>query len=110
MFVPIVPPPPPSPEAEELGGLILEIIDRYADQNPEISKRDVRRALSIASERVGLERNKLALILGVVMGVLALAGVVVFGNVNTGSPSGPVPFAILASVIGLAIVALMVRK
>ncbi len=45
-------PPPPSPEAEELGGHLTDVIDAYQADHPHMSPLDVRQAVRLAQNAV----------------------------------------------------------
>ena len=63
-------PPPPSPEAEELGGHLTDVIDAYQADHPYMSPQEVRQAVRLAQNAVP-GGNKLT-IKAVVIGVVVL--------------------------------------
>ena len=63
-------PPPPSPEAQELGGHLTDVIEAYPADHPHMSPLDVRQAVRLAQNAVP-GGNKLT-IKAVVIGVVVL--------------------------------------
>ena len=45
-------PPPPSPEAQELGGHLTDVIEAYQADHPHMSPLDVRQAVRLAQNAV----------------------------------------------------------
>ena len=45
-------PPPPSPEAEELGGHLTDLINAYQADHPYMSSQEVRQAVRLAQDAV----------------------------------------------------------
>ena len=52
MYVPVTSPPPPSPEAQELGGHLVDGINAYQADHPHISPLEVRQAVRLAQAAV----------------------------------------------------------
>ncbi len=68
-------PPPPSPEAQELSGHLVDVINAYRADHPHMSPLDVRQAVRLAQQAVP-GGHKLA-IRAVVIGLLVMLGLVV---------------------------------
>jgi hypothetical protein len=110
VFVPMVPPPQPSPHAQELGQRFTLTIAEFQQKYPDLSAEEIRQALEVAAAR-SPERSRPAAA-GLVAGVAALAGaaglgVYVLGDRVAVPHGGAVP-AILA--LGVALVVAMVVK
>ena len=62
-------PPPPSPEAEELGGHLSDVIDAYQADHPGMSPQEVRQAVRLAQNAVpgGNKLTRRAVVIGVVV-------------------------------------------
>ena len=69
-------PPPPSPEAEELGGHLTDVINAYQADHPHMSPLDVRQALKLAQR--GLLGGQRLAMKAVLLGVVVMLGVGVF--------------------------------
>ena len=69
-------PPPPSPEAEELGGHLTDVIDAYQADHPYMSPQEVRQAVRLARDAVpgGHKLGIKAVLVGLVMLALAVIG------------------------------------
>jgi len=52
IYVPVTPPPPPSPEAQELGGHLVDVIKAYQADHPDMSPTEVRQAVSLAQAAI----------------------------------------------------------
>jgi len=52
IYVPVTPPPPPSPEAQELGGHLVDVIKAYQADHPDMSRTEVRQAVSLAQAAI----------------------------------------------------------
>ena len=50
--VPVTPPPPPSPEAQELGNHLVDVIKAYQADHPDMSRTEVRQAVRLAQAAV----------------------------------------------------------
>ena len=76
-------PPPPSPEAEELGGHLADVINAYQADHPYMSPLEVRQAVRLAQDAAP-GGNKLA-IKAVLIGLVVL-GVAVFFFLSAAAP------------------------
>lgn len=74
LFVPMTPPPPPSPRVRELSDRLKAELDRYRRDHPAVSDREVRMAVRHVASRVG-SRATARTLMAVVGGVAALVGV-----------------------------------
>ena len=113
MYVPIptAPPQPPSPEAQELGGHLANVINAYQADHPDMSPLEIRQAIRLARQSTGGPNTKL-LFKALAVGLLALfaAGLLVF---RANPDIGPVPWrlafiGVLIVVLGITVV--LVRK
>ena len=52
IYIPVTPPPPPSPEAQELGGHLVDVIKAYQADHPDMSRTEVRQAVSLAQAAI----------------------------------------------------------
>ncbi len=68
-------PPPPSPEAQELGGHLTDVINAYQADHPHMTPLEVRQAVRLAQQAVP-GGHKLA-IRTVVIGLLVVLGAAV---------------------------------
>ena len=70
-------PPPPSPEAQELGGHLADVIEAYQADHPHMSPLDVRQAVRLAQQSVpGGHKSTIKV---VVIGLVLILGLVVLG-------------------------------
>ncbi|KPJ61566.1 MAG: hypothetical protein AMJ46_00165 [Latescibacteria bacterium DG_63] len=69
-FVPVTPPPPPSPRAQELGRRLREVIDNFRREHPDMTGTEISQAMGLAMRGAGSRRQ--ALLIGVVLALLAL--------------------------------------
>ncbi len=76
--VPIVPAAPPSPEAQDLGLKIAELVRLMRQENPNIGAADIRQGLQLAAQNLRPEigGTRVAIVLLAVAGVV---GVTVLG-------------------------------
>ncbi len=65
-------PPPPSPEAQELGGHLTDLINAYQADHPHMSPLEVRQAVTLA-QHAAPGGHKLAM-RGVIIGVIVVLG------------------------------------
>jgi hypothetical protein len=74
-FVPIVfiPPPPPSPRAQELARRLAELIEQFRSEHPDASGAEVRQALQLAAPRSASAQ-------GVMVATLLLTGLLLLGT------------------------------
>ncbi len=104
-FVPAVPPPAPSPRANELGSRLTETIDRFREDNPSLSPTEIRQAMRLALKGAGTGGAGLA---GALLTGCLIFGVLAFLYVSrSGLDLGEQPL-ILMTVIGSGIIALAV--
>ncbi len=78
-------PPPPSPEAQELSGHLVDVINAYQADHPYMTPQEVQRAVSLAQGAVpGTHKSgiKVALI-----GLIVIIGLVVLGFLSVAQPS-----------------------
>ncbi len=74
-------PPPPSPEAQELSGHLVDVINAYQADHPHMSPLDVRQAVTLAQRAVPGGRGSaikvvlIGLIVMLGLGVLAFLSV-----------------------------------
>jgi hypothetical protein len=75
MFV-YVPPPKPSPQAEELGQKMAELIRIYRESYSDLNMTEVKQAMGIAENDVrpdlGGRNPKMAMVMGLLLGWLRL--------------------------------------
>jgi hypothetical protein len=105
-----VPPPTPSPRAQELARRLSETIDGFARENPGVRDVEVREALRLAAR--GRGREATAVVLGMVV-ALALAGALGYTLLERRQPGEPaVPallFPVLVAVL-LAVIVVVARR
>ncbi len=72
-------PPPPSPEAQELSGHLVDVINAYQADHPHMSPLDVRQAVTLARQAVpgGRGSSIKPVVIGVVV-VLIVVALLVF--------------------------------
>jgi hypothetical protein len=111
MIVPVVPPPPPSPRAQELGHRLAQVVRDYTVEQPRVSGRDVQQAFMVARQQLrpemGGSRATVALVVALM--VLLLGLLVAFfvgrgGGAATGSPT------IWMIIVGIGLVAVVAIK
>ena len=101
-FVPYVAPSsPPSPRAQELGRQLSEAIEKYCQENPDISGTEIRQAMALAQRGVGAGKQSVAIAL--VVGFLTL-GVAGFYIINR-QPDMADPPMLLMIVVIVAVIA-----
>ena len=83
MYVPVTP-PPPSPKAQELGGHLVDVINAYQADHPDMSPLDVRQGVRLAQQAVP-EGHRSAIKL-VVIGLVMILGLVVLGFLSVAKP------------------------
>ncbi len=111
MFIPIIPPSAPSPAAQELGGLIAQLVRDYRAENSDTSITDVQQALVVARSELQPEVKTgahIPLLLALAFGVVTLVGILTF----SGSPNAPwiAIMTIGAVLVGLIAVVLWRRS
>ncbi len=112
MFV-FVPHTPPSPDAVELGRRVAAAIRQHREENPNLSRADVRAGLNLADAEVraefgGSSPARLALLLGLV--ALLLGGLVAFYVAEQHGPWQPTPVFWTIAGIGFFAVIFAVKK
>ncbi len=74
IYVPVTPPPPPSPEAQELGGHLVDVIKAYQADHPNMSPMEVRQAVRLAQAAVpGRSKSAILRVVAVMIVVLLIA-------------------------------------
>lgn len=117
MFVPVSQPPHkrPSPEARILSQRIDSLVRDFLANNPGMTEKEVLQALELLRQqhqRVGggTMRPEVAGIFGGLLVALGL-GVFVFLRTGAGDQAPPIPWALVALVIGLiAVLGVLVAK
>ena len=105
-FVPVVTnPPAPSPRANELGRRLTETIDRFRQEDPDVSSAEIRQALSLATPRAGTDSTSIAAALAAMFLVF---GLVTFFYFTQGGLALGGPPLVLVALIGFGIVALAI--
>jgi hypothetical protein len=111
MIVIVPPQEPPSPAAQDLGAKIAQLVQLVREENPDVTAQDVQQAFQLARERLrgelaGVDRQRLVLIIGAVLGLLLAAGFFVFRTQGGGDwPMVAVTVGVL--VVGLLAVAIV---
>jgi len=100
-FVPYVAPAPPSPRAQELGRQLSETIEKYCQENPNMSWSAIRQEMALAQRGAGAGKQLVAIAL--VIGLLIL-GVIGFYIVNR-QPDMTNPPMLLMIVVVAAVIA-----
>jgi hypothetical protein len=113
MFVPVVVPPPPSAQAQDLGQRIAGLVREYRTQNPGVGRTDIEQAFTVARELVRKELGGLvagkALAVMLILGLAALtAGLVFYMRAAQMPQFVPVLIVILLVVVG--VVAVLMRR
>lgn len=115
MFVP-TPPPTPSPEARELGGLIAQLVQDYRAEHPDLNPFQVQQALAVARRELRSESaasTRFAVVIAAALAMLGLVGFLAFtGGRQGGGPATPVIMAvgIVAVVMGLVAALVAARR
>jgi hypothetical protein len=79
VFVPMVPPPQPSPRAQELGQRFALTIAEFEQKYPDLSAEEIRQAMEVAASRSPDHRRPAAAgVAAVVAGLAVAAGLGVF--------------------------------
>jgi len=104
-------PPPPSPRARELGQRVLDVIEAYRKEHPNVTWIEIHQALRLASRRSGADRRRLvlALVAGAVLFVVLLVGYLKEGSATSGRVPA-VLIAVLVALAGLALVVFRLRR
>ncbi len=101
MFIP-PPPAPPSPEAQELGRHLTDVIHAYQADHPNMSSLEVRQAIQLARRTGGGTDTKMA-IMAILGGLVAMMGLGLF-FFRSNPDMGQVPWLMIA--IGVMVVVL----
>jgi hypothetical protein len=105
-FVPYVPPPMPSPRAQELGQRVALTIAEFQQKYPDLSDEEIRQALATAASRSPSGEGRPAAPLAAIAAAVAVAaglGVYLLAG-SGGAVSGrPIVFglAVVAAVVGV---------
>jgi hypothetical protein len=112
MFV-YVPPPKPSPQAEELGQKMAELIRIYRESYSDLNMTEVKQAMGIAENDVrpdlGGRNPQMAMVMGLLLGFALLAGLLFFYMSQRGGGGFPggnwsIIMIVGALALGLAVV------
>ena len=105
MYVPVstAPPAPPSPEAQELGRYLTDVIHAYQADHPNMSSLEVRQAIQLARRTGGGTDTKMA-IMAILGGLVAMMGLGLFFFFRSNPDMGQVPWLMVA--IGVLVVVL----
>ena len=106
MFVPVTP-PQPSPEAQELGSKMTELVRIFREGYPNLSFTEVRQAMRVAESELGSEfRGARARITVVIALAVAALMVGVFTFLLFSRPDGLPSYSLMVVIIGLLVVGL----
>ncbi len=100
--VPIAPPAPPSPEAQELGRHLTDVINAYQADHPTMSPLEVRQAIQLARQTAGGTDAKMH-IKAFAVGLMATMALVLF-FLRASRDMGQVPWLMVG--IGVLVVVL----
>jgi hypothetical protein len=107
-FVPVVPPPPPSPRAEALGQRLAEAIEQYRQQNPDLSALELSQAVQLTLARTGGARAATPRLIAVIVGLVAALGLALaLGLASRGAVNSMALVGVL--ILGLLVVMMVVR-
>jgi hypothetical protein len=109
-FVPFVPSPPPSPQAEELGQRLAEVIEQYRQQHPDLGRAEVLQATRLALARSGGEPAAARSALVVAIGVSALFGVFAALAANGGRCPASAPVLMIGVAVAVVLVLLVIKR
>ena len=79
-------PPPPSPEAEELGGHLTDLINAYQADHPYMTPLEVQQAVKLA--RGAVPGGSKMVIKAVLVGMVVMLALVAFLFVSAAPPQG----------------------
>lgn len=107
MYVPVptTPPQPPSAEAQELGGHLARLIQAYQADHPEMSPLEVRQAVQIARQAVGVGGPSTKILIKAIVLGLVMFGGFAFYFLQRAAGGAQIPFVMISIGI-LAVVAL----
>jgi hypothetical protein len=80
IFVPFVPPPPPSPRAQELGRRLRETVDEFKRDNPGLKGAEIRQAMHLGMQGQTEAGTRVAVGLALGLGLLVLFGFLFMGH------------------------------
>ena len=110
-YVPVTPPPAPSPRAQELSRLLTETIDGFRRDHPGMTGTEIRQALSLATSPDSTKRR--AMVIALALGLLLFGLLIFFYQSRGGSFEGGQPWVLVAigvfSIVGVAVAALRNR-
>ena len=109
MYVPVMPPPPPTREAQDLSHRVAEAVDEFLRDHPHMTVAEIRQALDLAKAETGVSVNERA-ITGLVLGLLAFAGLALFAFLRLGGGAGdgaPIPWMMVAVVVMILVVGVL---
>ncbi len=103
MFIPVhtAPPAPPSPEAQELGRHLTDVIHAYQADHPNMSSLEVRQAIQLARRTGGTDAKMAITTLSI--GLVAMMALGLF-VLRSNPDMGQVPWLMIA--IGVMVVVL----
>lgn len=107
IYVPVNPPPPPSPRTLELASLLGRVIQEYEKHHPDVTGQEVRSAVHLAagaSRRGGGVALRVAAAVGLVV-ALAVGGFVWMATSGGTGSGGSVPMVALS--VGILLVTLL---
>jgi hypothetical protein len=116
MWVPVVvTPPPPSPEAQELGQRIANLVREHQAGRGRMSGRDVLQSFQVARtllrSEIGGSPAAPGVLVALLLGLLALgAGALFFFSKGGGAPIPAIGLLILVIGVGAALVALVASR
>jgi len=104
-FVPYVPPPSPSPRAQELGQRVALTIAEFQQKYPDLSDEEIRQALAAVGPSASGEGRPAAALgaIAAAVAVVAGLGVYLFARGGGAAPTRPIVFglAVVAAVVAL---------
>jgi hypothetical protein len=111
-----VPPAPPSPEVEDLGMRIADLVRTYRETRPQMSRHEVRQALGVAHRALHNELGggggsaRSTAILAIFLGMGVFAGILAYASRQGSIPQNAVTPAIVAGMIVMVFLMMMVRR
>ena len=103
MYIPVTTAAPPSPEAQELGRHLTDVIHAYLADHPNMSSVEVRQGIQLARQTAGGTDAKMRQ--AIVVGLVAMMGLGLF-FFRSNPDMGQVPWVLVA--VGVLVVALAV--
>jgi hypothetical protein len=112
VFVPVIP-PTPSPEAENLGREIAELVRRYYASHPEIRAEDVHQAFVFFNDTATTEiytvGPRFALILAGLLGFAVLGGILLLVSQGA-TPPRTLTLVAVVGAITVAVAVIFLRR